>query len=97
MSLLPSLIKKQAQAFSGIEANLAGAGLTRVHASDLTDADLYVVLGLCVGHDSLFIRYASRWSDAPVTVLAVKDRVTGNNPCAALYLADGYFKNTFGD
>lgn len=41
MSLLPSLIKKQAQAFSGIEANLAGAGLTRVHASDLTDADLY--------------------------------------------------------
>ncbi len=62
-----------------------------------TDADLYVVLGLCVGHDSLFMRYAARYSDAPVTVLAVKDRVTGNNPCAALYCADGYFKETFGD
>ena len=62
-----------------------------------TDADLYVVLGLCVGHDSLFMRYASRYSDAPVTVLAVKDRVTGNNPCAAIYGADGYFKNTFGE
>ena len=35
--------------------------------------------------------------DAPVTVLAVKDRVTGNNPCAAIYGADGYFKNTFGE
>ena len=55
-----------------------------------TDADLYVVLGLCVGHDSLFMRYASRYSDAPVTVLAVKDRVTGNNPCAAIYGAEGY-------
>lgn len=62
-----------------------------------TDADLFVVLGLCVGHDSLFIRYASRYSDAPITVLAVKDRVTGNNPCAAIYGADGYFKNTFGE
>ena len=62
-----------------------------------TDADLYVVLGLCVGHDSLFMRYAARYSDAPVTVLAVKDRVTGNNPCAAIYGADGYFKNTFGE
>ena len=62
-----------------------------------TDADLYVVLGLCVGHDSLFMRYASRYSDAPVTVLAVKDRVTGNNPCAAIYGADGYFKDTFGE
>ena len=62
-----------------------------------TDADLFVVLGLCVGHDSLFMRYAARYSDAPVTVLAVKDRVTGNNPCAALYGAEGYFKETFGE
>ena len=30
-----------------------------------------VVLGLCVGHDSLFFKYA----EAPTTVLAVKDRV----------------------
>ncbi|MGL4850316.1 MAG: DUF1847 domain-containing protein [Clostridium sp.] len=38
--------------------------------------DLNVILGLCVGHDSLFFKY----SKAPVTVLAVKDRVLGNNP-----------------
>ncbi len=62
-----------------------------------TDADLFVMIGLCVGHDSLFLRYAARFSDAPVTVLAVKDRVTGHNPCAALYGAEGFFKKTFGD
>ena len=42
--------------------------------------DLNVVIGLCVGHDSLFYKY----SDAYVTTLVTKDRVTGNNPVAAL-------------
>lgn len=50
--------------------------------------DFNILLGLCVGHDSLFFRY----SDAPVTVLAVKDRVTGHNPLAAIYLSDSYFR-----
>ena len=43
--------------------------------------DLNVIIGLCVGHDSLFIKY----SDAPVTTLITKDRVLGHNPAAALY------------
>lgn len=47
-----------------------------------------ILLGLCVGHDSLFFKY----SDAPVTVLAVKDRVTGHNPLAAIYLSHSYFR-----
>lgn len=51
--------------------------------------DLNIVLGLCVGHDSLFIKH----SDAPVTVFAVKDRVLAHNPIGALYLSDGYYKN----
>jgi uncharacterized metal-binding protein len=46
-----------------------------------------ILLGLCVGHDSLFFKYA----EAPVTVLAVKDRVTGHNPLAALYLLESYY------
>ncbi|MCR4431832.1 MAG: DUF1847 domain-containing protein [Tepidanaerobacteraceae bacterium] len=50
--------------------------------------DLNIVLGLCVGHDSLFMKY----SRAPVTVLAVKDRVLGHNPLAAIYLSKGYYK-----
>lgn len=48
-----------------------------------------ICLGLCVGHDSLFYKYC----DAPVTTLVAKDRVTGNNPAAAIYCADGYFRD----
>ena len=50
--------------------------------------DLNILLGLCVGHDSLFLEYA----ESPVTVLAVKDRVTGHNPLAAIYLSDSYYR-----
>ncbi len=53
--------------------------------------DLNVVIGLCVGHDSLFYRY----SDAYVTTLVTKDRVTGNNPAAALYTANSYYRKKF--
>jgi uncharacterized metal-binding protein len=48
--------------------------------------ELNVLLGLCVGHDSMFFQH----SRAPVTVLAVKDRVTGHNPLVAIY-APHYF------
>ena len=50
--------------------------------------DLNVVIGLCVGHDSLFYKY----SDAYVTTLVTKDRVLGHNPAAALYTANSYYK-----
>ncbi len=50
--------------------------------------DLNILLGLCVGHDTLFIKY----SRAPITVLAAKDRATGHNPLAAVY-APHYFKS----
>ena len=30
-----------------------------------------------------------------VTVLAVKDRVTGHNPIQAIYMANGYYKKRF--
>ena len=46
-----------------------------------------IVVGLCVGHDSLFLRY----SHAPCTVLVVKDRVFGHNPVAGLYLSGSYY------
>lgn len=51
--------------------------------------NLNIILGLCVGHDSLFIKY----SDAPITVFAIKDRVLAHNPLGALYLADSYYKD----
>jgi uncharacterized metal-binding protein len=56
-------------------------------------AELNVVVGLCVGHDSLFFRH----SDAPVTVLVAKDRVTGHNPAAALYTSHSYYRDLKGE
>ncbi|NTU57739.1 MAG: DUF1847 domain-containing protein [Chlorobiaceae bacterium] len=50
--------------------------------------DLNVVVGLCVGHDSLFMKY----SDAPVTTLITKDRLLAHNPAAALYTTGFYYK-----
>ena len=47
-----------------------------------------VLLGLCVGHDSLFFKY----TEAPCTVLAVKDRLLGHNPMAAVYNVDSYYR-----
>lgn len=49
--------------------------------------DLNIIMGLCVGHDSLFIKY----SNALVTSGVTKDRVLGHNPVAALYTADTYY------
>ena len=56
----------------------------------LADADTQfnVVIGLCVGHDSLFFMH----SRAPVTVLVAKDRVLGHNPVAALYTSHSYYR-----
>ena len=44
------------------------------------ETELNFIIGLCLGHDILFNRY----SKAPVSTLIVKDRVTGNNPSAAI-------------
>lgn len=54
--------------------------------------DFNVLLGLCVGHDSLFFQRTK----APSTVLAVKDRVTGHNPLAALYTSGTYYRKIRG-
>jgi uncharacterized metal-binding protein len=49
---------------------------------------LNVVIGLCVGHDSLFFMH----SNAPATVLVAKDRVLGHNPVACLYTSHSYYQ-----
>lgn len=51
--------------------------------------DLNVVVGLCVGHDSLFYKYA----EGLTTTLITKDRVLGHNPAAALYQSRAYYKH----
>ena len=53
--------------------------------------ELNIVMGLCVGHDSLFYKHAK----GVVTTLVVKDRVLMHNPVMALYTAegDGYYSH----
>ena len=55
---------------------------------DKAGSQFNIVLGLCVGHDSIFYR----WSKAPVTTLVAKDRVLGHNPVAAIYNHQSYYK-----
>jgi uncharacterized metal-binding protein len=52
------------------------------------ETDLNVMLGLCVGHDALFLKRAKAFC----TVLAAKDRVTGHNPLAAVYTVHSYYQ-----
>ncbi len=63
----------------------------QAHLLDERGCELNIILGLCVGHDTLFIRH----SKAPVTVLSGKDRVTGNNPIQPLYVADSQYTRLY--
>ncbi len=49
--------------------------------------DFVVIVGLCVGHDTLMIKTLN----LPCTVMAVKDRVTGHCPVQPLYLSESYY------
>ncbi len=61
--------------------------ITQAELLNSEGTEFNIMLGLCVGHDSLFIKYAK----APTTVLVVKDRVFGHNPAAGLYLAQSMY------
>jgi len=52
--------------------------------------DLNLIIGLCVGHDSIFMKY----SEAPTATLIAKDRSNGHNPAAVLYnfYGDNFFQ-----
>ncbi|MDP6803861.1 MAG: DUF1847 domain-containing protein [Rhodospirillales bacterium] len=54
--------------------------------------ELNIVLGLCIGHDSLFFKH----SEGLATTLVAKDRVLAHNPIGALMLADSYFERIWG-
>lgn len=49
--------------------------------------DFNIVIGLCVGHDSLFYKY----SEAPVSTLFTKDRVLAHNAVGAIYQSSAYY------
>ena len=53
------------------------------------ETELNIIMGLCMGHDILF----SKFSEAPVTTLVVKDRAMCHNPAAPL--VNRYWRDTF--
>ncbi len=55
------------------------------------ETELNIMVGLCLGHDILFLRHCK----AETTPLVVKDRALGHNPVAALYLNQGFYKDRF--
>jgi uncharacterized metal-binding protein len=71
---------------SPVEGDCDPQGQARFFQEEGTE--LNVLCGLCVGHDSIFIRS----SRAPVTSLVVRDTRLQHNPAAALYTSDGYFR-----
>lgn len=85
------------KAFLGIdgEGKINGGGhetmcnpIAQAEVLNAEKTDFNIMLGLCVGHDSLFLKH----SDALCTVFAVKDRLMGHNPLAALYTSETYYK-----
>jgi uncharacterized metal-binding protein len=79
-------IKEEEKIFIGGHESMCNPILQAMVVNE-EKTEFNVLLGLCVGHDSLFFKYA----DAPTTILAVKDRVTGHNPLAALYTSGSYY------
>lgn len=73
--------------YSAVGANICNPIM---QATLLNEAgtDLNIVMGLCVGHDSLFYKYAKGLT----TTMVVKDRVTGHNPVAVIYNSEFYYK-----
>jgi uncharacterized metal-binding protein len=80
---IPEELKVQQGSYEAICNPILQARLLNAQKTDLN-----VVVGLCVGHDSLFIKH----SQAPVTTLITKDRVLGHNPAAALYTCNFYYR-----
>lgn len=65
--------------YEGVEATCNPIGQAMVLNNEQTE--LNIIVGLCIGHDTLFTKY----SNAPVTTFAVKDRVLAHNPLGAIY------------
>ncbi|MCX6012211.1 MAG: DUF1847 domain-containing protein [Chloroflexi bacterium] len=81
------------------EQKINKSGKWETMCNPITQADLLnnaktefnIVIGLCVGHDALFLKHI----EGLTTVLIAKDRVLGHNPAACLYTGGPYYKRLF--
>ena len=61
--------------------------LMQAEVLNIEQTELNIMMGLCLGHDIIFIKH----SKADVTPLVVKDRVMAHNPIGALYMSSNYY------
>jgi len=79
---------KEEQKVSPEEFEAMCSPIAQAKVLNAANTEFNIIFGLCVGHDSLMMRY----SDALCTVLVAKDRVTGHNPLAAISLYRSYYR-----
>jgi uncharacterized metal-binding protein len=75
----------------GMPGNIFCNPILQAEVLNEEKTDLNIMMGLCVGHDILFLKHCK----GETTPLVVKDRATGHNPVAALYQSQGFFKDRF--
>lgn len=75
----------------GMPGNILCNPIMQAEVLNREKTELNIMVGLCLGHDILFLRNCK----AETTPLVVKDRALGHNPVAALYLSQGFFKDRF--
>jgi uncharacterized metal-binding protein len=75
----------------GMPGNIFCNPILQAEILNQEKTDLNIMVGLCVGHDILFLRNCT----AETTPLIVKDRALGHNSVAALYQSQGFFSDRF--
>jgi uncharacterized metal-binding protein len=76
----------------GMPGNIFCNPIMQAEVLNYEKTELNMMVGLCLGHDILFLRYCK----AETTPLVVKDRALGHNPVAALYLNQSrFYKDRF--
>ena len=76
----------------GLHGNTFCNPILQAEVLNREKTELNIMVGLCVGHDILFLRHCK----GETTSLIVKDRALGHNPIAALYMSqNSFFKDRF--
>jgi uncharacterized metal-binding protein len=71
----------------GLQGNFFCNPIMQAEVLNSEKTELNIMVGLCVGHDILFLRHCK----GEITPLIVKDRALGHNPAAALYMSQNRF------
>jgi uncharacterized metal-binding protein len=76
----------------GLQGSIFCNPILQAEVLNCEKTELNIMVGLCVGHDILFLRHCT----GETTPLIVKDRALGHNPVAALYMSqNNFFKDRF--